>query len=875
MKRICLLCITVIGLSLYSIANPVDLQTAQSVAVKFMGANDVQLVSTYRTDKSTAAFYVFNTKDGFVIVSADDCETPIIGYSHEGRFDPSNVPAQMEDYLQNFVMRIQYGIVNHIAADETTARQWTLVKTTGRLNEQKDAHSVQPLLKENWEQGCLYNSLCPTMEHTPCGHAEAGCVAVAMGQIMHYWRYPETGWGSHSYNNAGVQLSADFGNTTYDWDHMPDSLTESSTDTEIEAVATLLFHCGVSVDMNYQSYGSGADSDNVPDVLIRYFNYSRRLHIEKRSDFDDEEWTSMLKTCLDLQQPIYYGGKGSVGRHAFVCDGYDSNDLLHFNWGWGRANGYFALGHLNPINGYSFNEMNFAILDIYPQYEPCVVVTTAYPAMAGTIEGAGEYHIGDPCTLTATPTGDYEFNYWKINGQTVSNTPSYTFVVEADSLNVEAHFEPCVVVTTAYPAMAGTIEGAGEYHFGDLCTLTATPTEDYVFYCWKINGQTVSYTPSYTFVVEADSLNIEAHFSCVPIGQLTASYSPEASNPNSPSVSLSWNHADTEWKLMKQIETDEECSGVAIDDEHIYVIYAYWNPHPFSFGKYTMDGELLERFNLEGIPDASCLGYDGTNFYCNAGHSGLNVLYTIDLYNKTVIDSTEMGRRFGSMTYDPVYDGFWLSLNNQTILYDRQGQRIKPGPTANEYIYGTGYFTAKDETPHLLLSLETGVYDYDLTNNVILDRPLMDPGWDYTYGIGAHIGKYDGKDAMFIAIDHCIRIYEINSHFGQIVNYRIYRADSEGNSVILADEVVGTSFLDSSWNEAHAGTYRFGISEVYFNGAESEIIWSDPIVKTDFGIDENGNQEGSEPSVQKVIEDGHIVIIKDGKRYNVSGQHLN
>ena len=43
-------------------AHPVDLQTAQSVAVKFMGASDAQLVSTYRTDKSAAAFYVFNTK---------------------------------------------------------------------------------------------------------------------------------------------------------------------------------------------------------------------------------------------------------------------------------------------------------------------------------------------------------------------------------------------------------------------------------------------------------------------------------------------------------------------------------------------------------------------------------------------------------------------------------------------------------------------------------------------------------------------------------------------------------------------------------------------------------------------------------------------
>ena len=155
---LCLI-IAVFGLHHTLTAHPVDLQTAQSVAVKFMGASDVQLVSTYRTDKSVAAFYVFNTDDGFIIVSADDCETPIIGYSHEGLFDPNDIPEQMEAYLQDFMARIQYGIENHIEADEATARQWELVKTTGRLYERKDSKSVEPLLTEMWEQGCHYNEI--------------------------------------------------------------------------------------------------------------------------------------------------------------------------------------------------------------------------------------------------------------------------------------------------------------------------------------------------------------------------------------------------------------------------------------------------------------------------------------------------------------------------------------------------------------------------------------------------------------------------------------------------------------------------------------------------------------------------------------------
>ena len=160
MKKVLFLHIAILGFYLCSIARPIDQETAHNIAAKFMGTSHLQLAA-------------------FVIVSADDCETPIIGYSREGRFDPNNVPIQMEDYLQDFIARIQYGIENHIEADEATAKQWEMVKTTGKLNDSKSTKAVAPLLTDKWNQGCLYNSLCPTMSG-PCGHAEVGCVAVAM-----------------------------------------------------------------------------------------------------------------------------------------------------------------------------------------------------------------------------------------------------------------------------------------------------------------------------------------------------------------------------------------------------------------------------------------------------------------------------------------------------------------------------------------------------------------------------------------------------------------------------------------------------------------------------------------------------------------------
>ena len=814
MKRISLLCIAFFGLLLSTAARPVDLQTAQSVAVKFMGASDVQLVSTYRTDQSAAAFYVFNTEDGFVIVSADDCETPIIGYSHEGRFDPNNVPVQMEAYLQDFVARIQYGIENHIEADEVTANQWELVKTTGRLNESKTATAVEPLLTEMWEQGCLYNNLCPSMEHTPCGHAEVGCVAVAMGQIMHYWRYPETGWGSHSYSNLGLTLSADFGNTVYNWDHMPDSLTDNSSDAEIEAVATLLFHCGVSVNMKYTTNGSGADSGDVPDALIRYFNYSRRLHIEKRSDFSDEEWMSMLKDCLDLQRPVYYGGKGNQGSHAFVCDGYDDNELLHFNWGWGRANGYFALGNLNPL-GYSFNEKNYAILDINPQYEPWTVSVTVYPPTIGSVEGIGEYHIGEQCTLTAIPNENSTFSYW------------------------------------------------------------------------KKRGNIISYYPSYSFVVNADVNDIEAHFSLNPLKEIQAFHSPDTNDMNSPYIDLTWNYDSIhEWNLLKRLEIDGEVSGVTTDGEYIYTNHNRYDDLGKSIvglKKYTMEGNLVDLFELENAY-ALNITNDGNFIYFGNSHIYSLYLYLTDFTHKTIVDSINMNFRPGYCAYDAANDSFWLYeyLYKKTVLVNRQGETICNGPTLSttDHLIGFGSIIAEDGSLHLLLIDHHSVGNYDTSERVFNNRYIAPLNYQGTMS-GACLGKYDGKDALFVASynynldSSIIFIFEIDCHLARIMHYRLYRSDSEGNSIMLADEVTSTSYIDYTWDEAQAGEYRFGISEVYANGVESEIIWSDTIVKTDFGIDENGNQEDSEPSVQKVIEDGKIVIIKDGKRYNVTGQHLN
>ena len=218
------------------------------------------------------------------------------------------------------------------------------------------------------------------------------------------------------------------------------------------------------------------------------------------------------------------------------------------------------------------------------------------------------------------------------------------------------------MIATAYPSTAGTITGAGEYHIGERCTLTVTPAEDVDFYCWQKNGNIVSNATSYSFNVDEDTVYIEAHFSHYPVGKVTASYSPEADNPNSNSVELTWSRADTEWELLKQFPVKDELGGMATDGEHLYVTYPYWVNPAYEFEKYTMEGELVESFNLEGLNNALCLVYDGNNFYCNNIRSkDLYDLYHIDLENKKILE--EFRDQLDSKYYD--YNTIFFTGNDK------------------------------------------------------------------------------------------------------------------------------------------------------------------------------------------------------------------
>ena len=130
------------------------------------------------------------------------------------------------------------------------------------------------------------------------------------------------------------------------------------------------------------------------------------------------------------------------------------------------------------------------------------ITTTANPAAGGSVTGSGTYNHFETCVLTATANTGYTFVNWTLDGQIVTTNTTYAFMVE-NAGNYVANFETISyeIIATMNPTDAGTITGAGTYYHYDICTLTATPTDNYLFINWTRNGTVVSTEPTISFEV--------------------------------------------------------------------------------------------------------------------------------------------------------------------------------------------------------------------------------------------------------------------------------------------------------------------------------------------------------------------------------------
>ncbi|HAN40789.1 MAG TPA: hypothetical protein DCQ12_02560 [Candidatus Cloacimonas sp.] len=305
--------------------------------------------------------YFARFADGsFAILPADDNLPPILAYSAEPQIVADTLPPAFYAIMEAYASGVRHHRITGITKPDFQ-RQWQKLAAADYSFIDR-TQEVRPLIDVKWNQGWPYNELCPSDPNGSGGHVPVGCMAVALAQMMKYWNRPFQGEGSNSYISAnyGYQ-SVNFGETTYQWDEMPPRLYDSNL-----AVATLLYHCGVSMNMHYTAAASGANWYYVPMALHEFFKYPDAEYL-MRDDYPDGEWTDLMRDQLNQGIPLfYYGDSGFIG-HAFDIDGYQAGDYFHVNFGWGGAGD--AYYHIDAINYglYGFNFDQSGIFNAVPQ----------------------------------------------------------------------------------------------------------------------------------------------------------------------------------------------------------------------------------------------------------------------------------------------------------------------------------------------------------------------------------------------------------------------------------------------------------------------------------------------------------------------------
>jgi surface protein len=353
-------------------ARQVTKEAAMEKAIMFLHKSEVlnsnlrksprkapQLVLANNRDE----FYVFNDEanGGFIIVSGDERMPDVLSYSYDGYYDNERIPCNMQAWMEEYAGQVKF------------LRTHPEAKVTRRATTQ-ERESISPLLTCKFNQGYPYNNKCPVVDGE---HCVTGCVATAMAQIMHYYKWPKQtkdvlpGYKTWKY---GIDMPA-IPVTTIDWDNILDEYHWGGnySEEQIDAISTLMLLCGVAINMDYTPSGSSSDSSTALCALRDYFNFDELLEEVNRgnevNDLGDtsDDWGELLYDELNSGRPVLYSGS-SLERsegHAFVVDGYE-NGFFHVNWGWG---GYYTYVLMTDVEGWeSFAYGHFAVVGIQPAY---------------------------------------------------------------------------------------------------------------------------------------------------------------------------------------------------------------------------------------------------------------------------------------------------------------------------------------------------------------------------------------------------------------------------------------------------------------------------------------------------------------------------
>ena len=345
-----------------------------TVAVNFLTflKSDKQIVGTALLERSgldpalspvPVGCLVRLSGGGYLLIAVSRQLTPVKAYSLKADFEtlpPAYVRALLREMEYN-TRTAAAGSRSPAGVSEAGTRWDFLLNFEPGGRTALDSVPETVLLTTTWEQGAPFNKFLPEIG----GEATvAGCVNIAMAQIMRYHAWPAAGSGVVSHQWEGTRLEAVLYHP-FNWEHMPDVVDGTTPSYQADEVALLVRDLAI---MNGTDFGCDESSAS-PNIegWVRHFGYSTGITQMKN---DDAGFFDTVKSEIDDSRPVLL----SLPGHMTVADGYRDDDtgrMFHINMGWGgHDDDYYFLDETIYTTQYYF-DVTPPSLEIYYGIAPC------------------------------------------------------------------------------------------------------------------------------------------------------------------------------------------------------------------------------------------------------------------------------------------------------------------------------------------------------------------------------------------------------------------------------------------------------------------------------------------------------------------------
>ena len=430
------------------------------------------------TASAEPTFYVLtNPEGGFVIVSGEETENPIIGYSLDGTIDVNNLPDGFVGYMTDIDAQVkslrEYNANNPQKA--AAARSVMQRAASYEYNATTMGNIVKDLNTAPWGQGEPFNNLCYVGATGTTSKAKTGCGPTAFAILCYYYKWPVSGVGTVTHQGTGENMELGH---TYDYASMLHNYSSGYTTEQADAVALLMRDLGWA---NQVGYGTSSTSySETAQHMVDHFRFKSERPVDHGASLavvrstlgNDTQWKTYIKNSLDAGYPIPYASTtdaSNSGRHIYILDGYTDNDYYHFNWGWsGQGNGWFTLDNMVP-DDYSDYSNSHKAYYIIPDATTYTITATVNDSTMGTVSinngtagstATADLMQGVTATLTANPAAGYALASWTKNGEIVGTKNTIEVTVGTDANDYVANFddEANVIVVQDYTinATSGT-----------------------------------------------------------------------------------------------------------------------------------------------------------------------------------------------------------------------------------------------------------------------------------------------------------------------------------------------------------------------------------------------------------------------------------